>query len=254
MITAIRAEAGRGWGWIVEGWQLFAKAPGVWVVMSLIYFGINTVLFAIPFIGSLAQAVLTPVLVGGMLFGVAAQERGATLQLGYLFRGFQDQERIGPLVMLGLINLAGNVLVGLVLFVFIIANSIFAGVTLDSVEAIMSSEMMVGLFGIGLTVFLLIELGILLLILMGLFYGIPLVMLGKQNTWPAFQASIAACWINTLPFLVSGLILTVLLVVAIIPLGVGLLVWWPVVICTIYASYRDVFEELSPPAGIRMAM
>ena len=63
----MRAEAGRGWGWIVEGWQLFARAPGIWIVILLIYLAISVVLSLIPFVGPLANALLSPVLVGGLL-------------------------------------------------------------------------------------------------------------------------------------------------------------------------------------------
>ena len=75
-MTAIRVEAGRGWGWIVEGWQLFAKAPGVWIVILLIYLGISVVLSLIPFVGGMAYMLLSPVLAGGMLYGAAALARG----------------------------------------------------------------------------------------------------------------------------------------------------------------------------------
>ena len=63
-MTAMQVDAGRGWGWIVEGWRLFARAPGVWIVILLIYFGINFVLSLIPLIGGLAYLLLSPVLSG----------------------------------------------------------------------------------------------------------------------------------------------------------------------------------------------
>ena len=121
-MAMMRVDAGRGWGWIVEGWRLFAQAPGIWVVILLIYLGISVVLSFIPFVGSLAYMLLSPVLAGGMLYGVAAQARGESLEIAHLFRGFQDQERIGPLVLLGAISLVGYVLMALV--VMLIARSI----------------------------------------------------------------------------------------------------------------------------------
>ena len=250
-MTAIRAEAGRGWGWIVEGWQLFAKAPGVWVVILLIYLAISVVLSFIPFIGGLAYMLLSPVLAGGMLYGAAAQARGETLEIGHLFQGFRDQERLGPLVLLGAISLAGYVLMALVVMVFM-GGGLVMGATLDSTGVIVPPEAMGGvLAGVGLIVALiLIVIGF--LIAMALFYGVPLVMLGQQNAWPAAQASIVACWINMLPFLVFGLIYIVLAVVAAIPFGLGFLILGPVTVCAIYASYREVFEETSP-ASIRLA-
>lgn len=241
-MAVIRADAGRGWGWIVEGWQLFAQAPGIWIVILLIYLGISVVLSFVPFVGMLAHALLSPVLIGGMLYGAAALARGENLEIAHLFRGFQDQERMGPLVLLGLISVASYVLIALVILVFV-GGGLIVGVALDSTGAVVPPEAMGGLLaGAGL-VALLIILVVGFLIVMALFYGIPLVMLAGQNAWPAAQDSVAACWINMLPLLVFGLIYLVLAVVAIIPFGLGFLVLGPVTVCAIYASYRDVFGE-----------
>lgn len=240
-MAMMRVDAGRGWGWIVEGWRLFTQAPGIWIVILLIYLGISVVLSFIPFVGGLAYMLLSPVLAGGMLYGAAAQARGEPLEIAHLFRGFQDQERMGPLVLLGLISLAGYVLMALVIFVFM-GGGLIMGATIDSATGtVVPPEAMGGLLaGAGL-VALLILLAISLLIAMALFYGIPLVMLGGQNAWPAAQDSIAACWINILPLLVFGLIYLVLAVVATIPFGLGLLILGPVTVGAVYTSYREVF-------------
>ncbi len=249
-MTAMRVDAGRGWGWIVEGWQLFAQAPGIWIVIMLIYLGISVVLSFIPFVGGLASMLLLPVLAGGMLYGAAALARGESLEIAHLFRGFQDQERMGPLVLLGALSLAGYALMALVIAVFM-GGGLMMGATLDSTGTIVPPEAMGGLLaGAGLIV-LLIILVIGFLVAMVLFYGIPLVMLGGQNAWPAAQDSIAACWINMLPLLVLGLIYLVLAVVAVIPFGLGLLILGPVTVGAVYASYREVFG--GTPARVNLA-
>jgi uncharacterized membrane protein len=248
-MTIIRADAGRGWGWIVEGWQLFTRAPGIWIVILLIYLGISVVLSFIPLVGPLAHALLSPVLVGGMLYGAAALARGENLEIAHLFRGFQDQERMGPLVLLGLISVAGYVLIALVILVFM-GGGLIMGAALDSTGAIVPPEAMGGLLaGAGL-VALLIILVIGFLIAMTLFYGVPLVMLAGQDAWPAAQDSVAACWINMLPLLVFGLIYLVLAVVAAIPFGLGFLVLGPVTVCAVFASYQDVFGEAPPRVNL----
>lgn len=244
-MIAMRAEAGRGWGWIVEGWQLFARAPGIWIVILLIYLAISVVLSFIPFVGLLANALLSPVLVGGMLYGAAAQERGENLEIAHLFRGFQDQERMGPLVLLGGISVGGYVLIGLVVLVFM-GGGLMAGAVMDSSGALVPPEAAGGLLaGAGLVALLIIVV-IGFAITMALFYGTPLVMLAGQNAWPAAQDSIAACWTNVLPLLVFGLIYLVLAAVATIPLGLGFLILGPVTVCAVYASYREVFGERTP--------
>ncbi len=244
-MIAIRAEAGRGWGWIVEGWQLFARAPGIWIVILLIYLAISVVLSLIPFVGPLANALLSPVLVGGMLYGAAAQERGENLEIAHLFRGFQDQERMGPLVLLGAISVGGYLLIGLVVLVFM-GGGLMVGAAMDSSGTLVPPEAMGGLLaGAGLVALLVIVV-IGFAIAMALFYGTPLVMLAGQNAWPAVQDSIAACWTNVLSLLVFGLIYLVLAVVATIPFGLGFLILGPVTVCAIYASYREVFGERAP--------
>ena len=249
-MAMMRVDTGRGWAWIVEGWRLFAQAPGIWIVILLIYLGISVVLSFIPFVGGLAYMLLSPVLAGGMLYGAAAQARGESLEIAHLFRGFQDQERMGPLVLLGAISLVGYVLMLLVVVLFM-GGGLLMGATLDSTGAVVPPEAMGGLLaGAGL-IALLIILTIGLLITMALFYGIPLVVLGGQNAWPAAQDSVAACWTNMLPLLVFGLIYLVLGVVAIIPFGLGMLVLGPVTVGAVYASYRDVFGEA--PARVNLA-
>jgi len=250
-MTVIRADAGRGWGWIVEGWQLFIKAPGVWIVILLIYLAISVVLSLIPLVGMIGYTLLNPVLAGGMLYGAAAQARGETLEIAHLFQGFRDQERMGPLIMLGLFSVGGYLLMFLVLMLFV-GGSVMTGLALDSAGTDVPNEAMGGILaGIGLIV-MLIVIAVGILITMALFYGVPLVMLGRQNAWPALQSSVVACWINVLPLLVFGLIYIILAVVAAIPLGFGFLILGPVTVGAIYASYREIFEETSP-AGINLA-
>ena len=251
-MMATRVEAGRGWSWLVEGWQLFIQAPGIWIVMLLIYVGISMVLMLIPFIGGIAQVLLSPVLIGGMLYGAATQGRGGVLEIAHLFRGFQDQERMGPLVMLGLFSVASYVLIVLVV-VALFGGSMMMGMMMEGAGANLPPEAAGGLFaGVGLvTVLLVLLIGT--VVAMALFYAIPLVMLAGQNAWPAVQASLVGCWINMLPLLVFGLIYIVLAAVAMLPLGLGFLILGPVTACAAYASYREVFADTADTVvGVRL--
>ena len=53
--------------------------------------------------------------------------------------------------------------------------------------------------------------------------------------------SFRACLKNIVPFLLYGIVFFFLFVLAAIPLGLGFLVVIPVLIASIYTSYRDVF-------------
>ena len=104
--------AGRGWDWIVRGWNLFKQQPGLWVVMIVIFALIYIVLAVIPFLGMLASVVLMPAFAAGFMIGCRALEDGRPLEIGHLFAGFR--ERFGTLATVGLIYLVASVVIALV--------------------------------------------------------------------------------------------------------------------------------------------
>ena len=57
------------------------------------------------------------------------------------------------------------------------------------------------------------------------------------------KLSFQACWANIMAFLVYGLVLVGLSILALLTLGLGYLVLLPVIYITYYTSYRDVLTE-----------
>lgn len=249
-MTARRVEAGQGWAWIVEGWRLFLKAPGLWIVMLLIYIVVGVLLSFIPLVGGLVYTLAMPALMGGMIYGAAALSQGHTLEISYLFRAFQDQERLGPMLILGALLVVAHIIVGLTIG-GIVAGWMMGGARMPVNEPMTPAMVMNTGTLLGLLILFLIG----LVIAMALFYAIPLVMLGKKAPWPSIQESFSACLTNISPFLVFGLVYLVLAFLAAIPFGLGFFILGPVTFAAVYASYRDVFPEkelhqvsnLSPP-------
>jgi uncharacterized membrane protein len=58
----------------------------------------------------------------------------------------------------------------------------------------------------------------------------------------AMKVSFFACLKNIVPFIVYGVILFVLYVIAMIPFGLGMLIMVPVSMGSVYASYVEIFE------------
>jgi uncharacterized membrane protein len=90
--------------------------------------------------------------------------------------------------------------------------------------------------------------GFISLILAGLLlsaYWFAPALVAMHNVPPAkaMMASLGATFRNVGPFLVFGLVMFFFLLVAMIPFGLGLLVWAPVMIASGYFSYREVFTE-----------
>ena len=97
--------AGNGWQWIATGWDLFKRNPGAWILITIIFVAILGLCSWVPFIGFVAVYVLTPVLLGGVMLACATLERGGTIEVSHLFAGFR--EKTSPLVLVGLLYLAG---------------------------------------------------------------------------------------------------------------------------------------------------
>jgi uncharacterized membrane protein len=74
-----------------------------------------------------------------------------------------------------------------------------------------------------------------------MWFAPALVFFNNMSPVEALKASFNACLKNTLPFLVYGLMVMVLLFFAALPVGLGFLVLIPVLAGSIYVSYRDIF-------------
>ncbi len=220
-MEAKKVEVDRGWGWMVDGWTLFKKNPGVWVLMILIYGVVMVLLSFVPLLGPLASALLGTMLTGGLIYGASKLDGGEKLEIMQLFQAFQDSTRTGPMLTLGGIALVTNLLMAIV-----------------SKGLVASSLMQFGATTL---------LGILLLLLMAavltamLFYAVPLVMLKNIEPFEAIKISVMGGLRNWLPLLVFGLICGVLMVLAAIPMGLGLLILGPVTAGAWYQSYKDLY-------------
>lgn len=235
-MSARRVETGRGWGWLVEGWRLFTKSPGLWIGMMLIYFAINLGLSFVPFLGFLASTLITPALMGGMIYGAAALGQGRDLEVSHLFRAFQDRQRLGPMLTLGAILLAAYVVAGLLIGLFVAGGMSMGGPMMGP----HGGPAMHGMPDFGPFALSIVVLIVLAIVAM-LFYSVPLVMLQGVAPFQAVGDSISACLLNILPLLVFVLIYAVLGFIAALPFGLGFLVLGPVSFGAVYASYRDVF-------------
>ena len=70
----------------------------------------------------------------------------------------------------------------------------------------------------------------------------------------AMKASFFGCLANIVPFLLYGLVMFVAAVLAMIPFGLGMLVWVPVAIASNYVGYRQIFTEEAAPAPPKPTM
>lgn len=223
-------SANHGWSWIVDGYHLVRPNLGTWVLVTIVWFAINILIGLIPVVSVLAS-LLWPVFVGGLMLGCREQDDGRDMTVGYLFAGFQHHA--GKLFALAGLYLAGILAIALVAVIFLFGSAMLG----YSAGPQLSGEL-------GATVsalFALFAFAIVIPLIMLVWFAPALVVLQDMGVFEAMKLSFVGCWRNILPFLLYGVLGLVLTIVAIIPMGLGLLILFPVFWGGMYVGYKEIF-------------
>ena len=224
-------EAARGWAWIAEGFELFKRKAGTWILITIVLGVIFIGLSVIPVVGTLASWALFPVFAGGIMLGCHALAQEGELEFGHLFAGFKN--RAGDLVVIGLVSIVAWIIVIIPVILAVGAGAFFATARGDpgALAAI----------GPGILIAWLLALALAVPVYMALWFAPALVVLRELPPVEALKQSFRGCLKNVGPFLVYGVVALVLTMIAAIPLGLGLLVMVPVIMASVYVSYLEIF-------------
>jgi hypothetical protein len=262
-----RLSAIHGWQWLKRGYALFMKAPLLWIVLLLIWLVAIILLSAVPVIGDPLTSLLLPASLVGFMVGCRALEQGDDLELALLTSGFRQRTsdtlptksadcgrrcdapapapegsappsrgRTSQLVTLGGIALVGQFLIFGVM-------SATGGATL--VGTLMGShvedpEVLAQIVaGAGLAILL----GAVLfsVLVMAMQFAPMLVYFNNLAPLEAMRLSLRAFSVNIGPMLIYGVTLMLLAMLASIPMMLGWLALFPVVITSLWACYCDIF-------------
>jgi uncharacterized membrane protein len=229
-----QVNAGNGWNWISGGFAIFKQSPVIWIALFFIYLLLGMALSVIPHIGLIVFNLLAPVFMAGFMLGCRALEMGEELEINHLFAGFK--QNTAQLITVGGIYLAALiVIVGVVLLASGVAP----------LSPMMAEDMMSGQHGAAaggkMLLILLFVLAAMVPLYMAYWFAPTLVLFHDMKALDAMKLSFVACLRNILPFVVYSLISMLLLLVATIPLGLGLLVMIPTMTASLYVSYKDIF-------------
>jgi len=230
-------SVGRGAGWIGRGFRYFTASPLGWILATLVFFVLAALTGLVPLIGGLALSLLWPVIVAGFMLGARDQDGGEPFRVGHLFAGFSNNT--GQLVLVGLLYLVG----GLLVFVVVAAGFVATmGPALTSMSP--DTLMIEGPLDMppATLIWVLVAALLYLPLMMMVLLAPPLVALDGLRAWPAMKLSFRGCLANLLPFVVFGLLSVPLLLIAMVPLGLGLLVVWPALTAAFYAAYREIYH------------
>jgi uncharacterized membrane protein len=226
--------ASHGWNWIADGWTTFKAAPWLWIGIMVVFIVMLIAMALVPFVGPVAQNLLMPVFMGGIVAGCRAIDSGGSLEFNHLFEGFRA--KFGTLVAVGALYLAGFVAILLVVMV-ITGAGVFAMFMAGGAQP----DIAQGEAALGILLAILIVCALMIPLVMAVWFASPLVMFHDLGAVEAMKASFSGCLRNIMPFLVYGIVGLVLSVVATIPLGLGWLVLGPVFAASVYTGYRDIY-------------
>ena len=240
-----KVPAHRGWRWIVDGVVLFRKHPVNWFLLIGTLLVAAKLLLMIPVLGLLVLLAF-PIALVGLMEGCRALEHGRELKFGYLLSGCVRNTT--ALLALGGVSLAGNLLT--LMLIMVIGGDAITGILKFAAQQKVTSEnahlirelapqaMTAMLAGWALSIPL----------LMALWFAPLLVYFNNLKPVAAMIHSLWACWKNLWAFLLYGTVLMAAMMLA-TPLvaATGILdfaLWLiaPVLIPSLYASYRDIFD------------
>jgi len=246
-------DPGRGWKWIVEGFRLFLRSPAIWIALVLILYMAMKVVQYVPLL-ALVAVLLMPVFLAGLMDGCRALEEGRRLEIAHLMKGFRRNP--AQLVTIGGVSLVGNL--AILMIVMAIGGDAFATMAKTlakspTVTPQVAGEMQAATLEV--TRAALVGAAISLPLLMALWFAPLLTYFHDVKPWQALKSSFLACLKNFLPFLVYGLVLLAALMV-LVPVGIqfgqydlGLWLMAPVLLPSIYASYKDIYAARPASAG-----
>lgn len=240
--TPNKLPTSQGLAWIGQSFSIFGKGAGIWIVMLLLFVGINFGITMVPFLEFL-PTVLAPAFTVGFYMGCKAVQKHEMLQIDHLFQGFKQKGRM--LIRLGLFFFLWNIVIYLITTMFV--QMTMSEEQMRIMSEAQTQEQMASLLTqnpemVGVVINAIIVAGIMTIpLLMASWFSPALVAFNNVAPLKAMSLSLKACNRNILPFLVYGLVMLPLTVLAFLPLGLGLLIILPVIIISQYVSYKSVF-------------
>lgn len=203
-----------GLSWITEGWQLILYQKSIWIRMSAVYLVFALLMKLIPFMGDLLLILITPVLLAGVVWGVAQgnysreelEPTGGRFLVPVLFqifiaqpmwelmRIFKEEEKVFGAALLGIISL------GLVMLIRIAGYLLIGGSMLTGLSATQFGVPQITML-VGMLVVILVYMAL----AMGLFFSVPLTVLGNRQPLAAVSESFSTFRHNAIPLLTLSL-------------------------------------------------
>lgn len=237
--------------WIKRGFNLYKPH---WLMLSGIYFGLfiaSLILKFIPLVGYLTQlfgfAICT--IYFFILFKQIETANKIDIQAGFSELVVKLKENILLLLAFSIpaiVSIIGGLFFSFAMSQVLPSTSIQDTSSLYAMSQIFSGALSGGssiIFALGIGLIFLVILLVVAALYVGAGFCIEPVVFRKMDLVEAFKASWKASIINVIPLTVYGVVLTIIIILSVIPLGIGLLVTGPVGMASVYLASRDMLKE-----------
>ncbi len=237
ILDAPRAlPADHGTTWIAKSFELFKRAPGLWILLMIIFMVISFAVQFVPILGPLLGSIVYPIYGGFAALMLESQRltgrANEQTSLDLLF------QRLPGLALLGLVTFAATMLIMIAVFVPVLGFSFLKAMFGGEVDPNMATDI-----ALRLMLAVLITMALIVPLSMASWFASTLIALHSMPIVEAVRKSFEACLRNIVPFLLFGIVMLLLAIVATIPMMLGWLVLGPMFLISIYVAYRDIFFE-----------
>ena len=220
--------AGNALQWFEAGWGYVMRAPGTWIAIFLLYLVAMMVLSCVP----LATNILAPAFAAGVAIGADKLRRGETLAVDALFDGFRTPHTL-QVILIGVFTVVASFAFVIVLMpLMLLMPALMGGLEQGGRDAAGFAF---------LALFVVVVVAIALPLAMATAFAPLLVAFHGIPAFDAMKLSLKGCWINLGGGVVWAVVALVVVVLAALPLLLGLLVAVPLIMATNYAAYRDIW-------------
>ncbi len=236
--------------WIKHGYRLIMRSPLHALSLAMVFLMSMMLVMVIPVGGILFAMLLMPVMMAGYMRVCRALEYSEKVVPRYIFSGFES--RTAQLVSIGGMLLVGMLVVSMIT-VMIGGDTLNTLITAyqkqpDShvmLEAMLAPDS-------GLMPSLLTGLILLFVLMLALQYAPMLVYFDQKTPIEAIKLSMQGSLRNIIPLTVYSMLMQLLaFFVSVIPFNLGIFIFLPIALTSMYVSYRDIFAEekveASPP-------
>jgi uncharacterized membrane protein len=222
--------------WIKEAFTLFRAQPLQWIALMFTW-ALTSLAFValIPFIGGAISKILQPAFFAGFMLACRDQEAGKRVTPAHLFAALRVNAR--ALIAIGGLVLFLEAMLAISMSALGFQPVFMTGVDLETA----SNALRASLEGKGV---LLTISTVIAMLIMGVFwFTAPLLAFNKMPPTHAIRWSFFAFLSNIMPMVFFGVLMMLLVLLAGMSAGLGLIVVLPLFMIGGYTSYKHVFSD-----------